>query len=304
MNSHMVTSNSTGIEESYVGRPGSVLDLRLGFRGSPWRLGPAWAVLAGALAVNAPISDGSSLLRLGGAILLADAVWGALWIPPALRSDQVPVQSGRSHLPYATSVSPMSKSVAALSEGNPAAGGDAGWYGIAIGLVLAAIVSLLLGGSAVVLSILAILAAVGVRILKKRGLSHALMVALLSVGLPWALGVSLRQPTSDFGGWSRVEAPLAVGAAYTILAWAIVRAQLADAQLRTWPLWVAQTILVAILVLIGQPLAAAMFGCLALVPSLWLSKPTGCPRGVNEAISHGEPWWLAGMLVVGLVVRG
>ena len=44
-----------------------------------WRIGPAWAVLAGALASGAPLLGNAVPLRLVGAAILADSAWGVLW---------------------------------------------------------------------------------------------------------------------------------------------------------------------------------------------------------------------------------
>src|SRR5512135_2622598 len=58
---------------------GPLLGLRLSVSRHPWRIGPAWALVAGALAAGVPFADGTSLLRLAGAIVLADAAWGSVW---------------------------------------------------------------------------------------------------------------------------------------------------------------------------------------------------------------------------------
>ena len=43
-----------------------------------WRIGPAWAVVAGAVAAGAPLGNAAGLLRLATAVILADLFWGIL----------------------------------------------------------------------------------------------------------------------------------------------------------------------------------------------------------------------------------
>ena len=84
--------------------------LGLHLNNSPWRLGPAWAVLAGALASQAPLWGGEGLLRLGGSLLLADALWGILWRMPLSRQGTHAGSQQRLALPYANAESPMVQS--------------------------------------------------------------------------------------------------------------------------------------------------------------------------------------------------
>ena len=62
---------------------GPLIGLRIAASPYLWRLGPAWAVVAGVIAGGAPLLDGAGLLRLLGAVVLADSAWGAVWGPVA-----------------------------------------------------------------------------------------------------------------------------------------------------------------------------------------------------------------------------
>src|SRR5512139_3059102 len=97
----------------YAGHGEPILGLGVYLSTSPWRLGPVWAVLAGALASQAPVWGDSNLLRLGGSILLADAVWGVLWRRTAARLEVLPKRERGLRLPYSNARSPM---MAFLSE--------------------------------------------------------------------------------------------------------------------------------------------------------------------------------------------
>jgi hypothetical protein len=302
MTANSANPGSAAGGEHYLRRPGPVLNLKFRLSGSPLRMGPAWAVIAGAVAGHAPIVGAENLLQLAGALLLADAVWGVFWPQIPLRRDQPTDRSPRRRLPYSAFESPLSR-ILSVFAGESDEAGDEGWHGILGGLVLAAITSLLLGRAAILLSSLALAVSLGARFLSVRGRMWALCVALLSIGLPWALGASL--------GWTpgtplherHLGAPLAVGAAFTVLAWMSQYVRVANSWHPARPVWVGQILVLMTLVAVQEPLALAVMGCLAVVPGLWLSRKRSCPQQMNEAMANSEPWWLASMLVSALAVR-
>ncbi|MCX7671173.1 MAG: hypothetical protein N2439_14030, partial [Anaerolineae bacterium] len=67
---------------------GPLIGLRVFLGPHIWRIAPAWAVLAGALTGSAVLWEGTALLRLLGAAVLADSLWGMLW-QFTVRSDGV-----------------------------------------------------------------------------------------------------------------------------------------------------------------------------------------------------------------------
>ena len=57
---------------------GPLMQLHLAPSRMLWRIGPAWAVVAGAVAAGVALGDAVSLLRLAAAVILADLIWGIL----------------------------------------------------------------------------------------------------------------------------------------------------------------------------------------------------------------------------------
>ena len=298
------TSNIERSEQGirYAGRSEPIL--RLGFRlsGSPWRLGPAWAVLAGALASQAPIWGGENLLRLGGSLLLADAVWGVFWRRSSLRQGGPSKRERGARLPYSNAHSPMLEALSRLGY-EAIEDGEKAWQGMLAGLVAVAILSILLGSSAIVLSLLALIASVGVRLMVRRGKTPALMMAFLCTGLPWTLGAALGRtgnllPPSGFSGVG-----LALGAAFTFLTWSLYRVDLNGSRGLVWPIWLGEVVVLVTMVALREPLGLAIVAALMVVPCLWISRRSHPAQEMGENLRNSDVWWLASMLVAALAVR-
>lgn len=279
-----------------------ILGLGVYLRGSPWRLGPAWAVLAGALAGQAPISVGGDLLRLGGSLLLADALWGVLWQLPAPSLETLPKRERAPGLPYAAAHSPMVDVLSGLHY-ETTEGGGTGWQGTLAGIGFAAVLSTLLGTSAIVLSLFAIIASVGIRLMVRRGKKPALLMALLSTGLPWALGAALGSTGDVPLPFDSLEVGLALGASFTFLTWSVQSVDVGASRGLAVPVWLGPVAIVATLIALREPLGTALVSGLLIVPCLWISRRPRLAQDVAVALRASDPWWLASMLVAALAVR-
>jgi hypothetical protein len=279
-----------------------ILGLGLHLNSSPWRLGPAWAVLAGAIACQAPIWGGESLLRLGGALLLADALWGILWRRPSSVRCTRGAQRPSAALPYADARSPMAQLLSGL-RWEAEAGAESGWQGVAAGLGLVAVLSILLGSAAVVLSLLVFAAAIVVRLLVRQGREPLLIGALLSTGFPWLLGCTLGGAGVSWPPGQAAVAGVGLGVGFTVLTWALLKVEYQASQGGMWPVWVAQAVILCSLAAFRVPVGmAAVVGCF-VAPCLWSARwPRRLPE-VNQAVRSSDVWWLASMLVAALAVR-
>jgi hypothetical protein len=255
------------------------------------RIGPAWAVLAGALAGGGALFADAVPLRLVGAALLADSVWGVLWRMTAgaadRRSDALPgaAAADLSRLPYYQAGSPAGQALGLLRD--MIAG--ATWHELFVALALAVALGLLLGLPALLLTVVAWAVTLWGWLLAQSGRQPAACDALLNVGLPWLLGLTLVGPGA-------LPLPgLALGLAFTALGWGARRAALSQGR-RTTGLWLGQA--AVILALIGlQQTAALISAALLLAPPAWLIW-RGADEDVHAALARSGPWWLAALLVV------
>jgi hypothetical protein len=292
---------STDLRMGYAGSGEPILGLRLYLISNPWRLGPAWAVVAGALASQAPIWVGENLLRLVGSLLLADALWGIFWRRPMFVPGVQPERRSRGVLPYVDTRGPMVHILRGLGW-QDAGATEAAWQGALAGLGLVAVLSVLLGSSAIVLSLLALMASVAVRLRARRGKTPCMMLALLSMGLPWALGAGLGSGGNSFPLSRLAGGSLALGVAFTILTWTLLRAGVHGSERPVWPVWIAQIGVLAVLMVSREAVGMAVVaGCL-VVPSLLTSRwPSGLSEG-GAILRGSNSWWLASMLAAALAV--
>ena len=262
-----------------------------------WRIGPAWAVVAGAVAAGAPLGNAASLLRLATAVILADLVWGILRriIPDSPGTEGTAALRAPS-LPYGRSDAPLAQVMQTVASGQHAS--TAPWLGWLGGLALTVVLSLLLGAPALLISAAAVGLIFLTRALFRRGCCPSFCLALLDVGLPWALGAALVWP--DVAGEARVWF-LQMGmlaAAFTVLQWGLYRARFSAGR-RLVALYFGQVMLLGALVLLRQPWAVAVAALLLAPPTWWLAR-----RGEAEvALARALPWWWASMLAVAAIVR-
>ncbi len=262
-----------------------------------WRIGPAWAVVAGAVAAGVALGDAVSLLRLAAAVILADLIWGVLRrIIPDSPDFEGTATLRTPSLPYGRSDAPLTRLMQMAATGQSAS--TAPWLGWLGGLALTVVLSLLLGAPTPLISAAAVGLIFLTRALFRRGYCPSLCLALLDVGLPWTLGAALVWPDVDGEalGWFLQMGMLA--SAFTVLQWGLYRARFSAGR-RLVALYFGQVMLLGALVVLRQPWAVAVAALLLAPPTWWLAR-----RGEAEAaLARALPWWWASMLAVAAIVR-
>lgn len=291
------TTVTTSPASTQVGQP----LVRATFRPTAsWlRIGPGWAVMAGALSLPLGEWDATVLLRVLTALLLADPIWGAFWHSrqPTLSVDNSapPSTAGRGSIPYALPAAPATRLATwlrggpTLSEPTPAWHPAAGWP---VALLLAFLLALWLGPAALALTAVA----VGLSLLRLVWTRHdhaapAVVDASLVAGLPWLMGMVA------VAGLSRTG--VLVAAAFVLLVWGLLRAEQGLHHARTITI-VGQAMVLAVLVWQGRPLAAGLVGASFLVPWWLLAWSPGTMSGAR-AQSAVQPWYLAAMLLSAVI---
>ncbi len=286
---------------------GPLFGLQMSVTRRPWRISPAWAVVGGTLAAGAPLANGPALLRLVGAIILADALWGGLWSLMACG----PAQAERDEtwgLPYLQPAAPivdLSKRLSELASG-------AGCHELLAGVVLALGLAALLGVAALALTVGALVCALCAQLVSERGLRPALPYALLSLGLPWALGLSLAGSAALV-----TPGPLALGAAFVVLEWGAQRLRWQVPA--TWRVLAGEAAVVTVLVALRLPWAVPLVVALFMPPSWWLLRARAQGAGGQEvaipalpidfgamagfAASRSAVWWWLALILSAAAVR-
>lgn len=281
---------------------GPLIGLRVWIGPEIWRIGPAWAVLAGALASGAALLADTTPLRLVGAILLADSVWGVLWrmtsLPPAAGGER-PAET--LNLPYYREASPAGRIVRLLHWLTA----GAGWPELLASFVLATVLGLLLGPSALLLTVMAWAVALWGWLLMQSGRQPAACDALLNVGAPWLLGLAVAEPATLPALWrtvageaalpgelARLSAGVLLGLAFTVQGWGSRRAFLSHGR-RSIGLWLGQAAILAVLIGLQQTQALVVVALL-LLPPAWLLWQAG--DDLRAALARSGAWWLAAML--------
>ena len=261
-----------------------------------WRIGPAWAVVAGAVAAGASLGNAASLLRLATAVILADLVWGILRrIIPDSPGTEGTAALRTPSLPYGRSDAPLAQVLQTVASGQHVS--TAPWLGWLGGLALSLVLSLLLGTPALLITALAVGLIFLTRALFRRDCCPSFCLALLDVGLPWALGAALVWPNVD--GAARVWfVRMGMAAAFTVLQWGLYRARFSAGR-RLVALYFGQVILLGALVLLRQPWAVAVAALLLAPPTWWLARRDAAEVALVRAL----PWWWASMLAVAAIVR-
>ena len=276
---------------------GPLMQLHLAPSRMLWRIGPAWAVVAGAVAAGVALGNAVSLLRLAAAVILADLVWGILRrIIPASLGTEGTTSLAAPSLPYGSGDAPLARFIQMTAAEQQAA--PAPWLSWLSSLALTAVLSLLLGVPALLISTLAVGLIFLTRALFRSARHPALCLALLDVALPWALGAAMVWPAvrGEAVFWFFQSVMLA--AAFTIVQWGFYRARFSAGR-RPVALSLAPVMLLGTLILLRQPWAVAVAALLLAPPTWWLAR-----RGeAGAALVRGLPWWWASMLSVAAFVR-
>jgi hypothetical protein len=279
---------------------GPLIGLSVSISPDVWRIGPAWAVLAGALASGVPLLGDAVPLRLVGAAILADSAWGVFWrLTAADDADRLEQRAEDHHLPYFRSQSPAGRAIGMMRDIAP----GASWRELTTALVLTGVLGLLLGVSALVLSVVAYAVILWAWALGRAGKQPAVCDALLNVGLPWLLGLALARDALPWSDASPVLLPgIVMGAAFTALQWGARRAYLSNGS-RMLAVWLGQAAVLLALIGVEQPQLVVLAAALFLPPMSWLWRSAAMATDIERALRQSGPWWLTAMLLGAIALR-
>jgi hypothetical protein len=180
---------------------------------------------------------------------------------------------------------------------------ETGWREVLTGLGLAIILSVLLGAPAILLSLLAFAASMVMRAEARRDRRLLMIEALLATGLPWVLGCALSAEGALGSNARAATVVIGLGAAMTVLTWAILKAQTSSLGSLAWPLLAAQACLLAVLVLLREPVGILVVTAFFVFPSLWAASSLRRLEGGSDPANGNDVWWLASSLAAALAVR-
>lgn len=256
---------------------------------SPLRPTAGWAVLAALLATGWPLVSPAATWRdLALIWLLADPLWGSLWRLAAGRLEMLPLreQAGARPvwLPYLQAGSPAARLLGRDERGvlhllvrvvAPSAG-------------LAAAIAWVLGPVALWLTALVMaVSVVGWIVRHTVGYIPALLHSLVTVTLPWLLGLLLLGVAPEDLRW---EQQVTLVILWTLHHWGEGRALRAKRDYLGLGLLAAADIGLLLLLIAGRaPLALALLAVIWL--PMWLAVYQGRP------LHRLTVWWLAAMLI-------
>lgn len=276
---------------------GPLVQLHISVTRSAWRLAPAWSVAAGAVAALHLPASAMDGMRVVGAVILGDLVWGMLR-RASLVHEAARVEVGRRPTaPYGQPAAPLSRLVQVLGAA------DVSWQGAAAGVVLALGGGLLFGWPGLLLSLAALVCAIiGWSVSSQgagRGRAPAACHAVLDVLLPWLLGIVAAGRLSDAAiPWEAVV----IGAALTVLQWGFLRTTGASGTGGALPLFVGMGGVLAVHVGLGWPGAAAVTSVLfAPVAYLYAGGRTGTP--VDRRAAWAAPALYLALFVAAYALR-
>jgi hypothetical protein len=265
-------------------------------------LGPAWAVLCGAVASGWLTISGENLLFLLIALFLADALWGTLWHLIAERDWLVSSANLRSQdqasltaLPYTAQGSPSHRIFSRLGRMRAWRRQSPGFAGLVVALPLTLILAIILGQRVIIVTVAAlaimVLAFLGAR---RHGATPPSLRAILEMGLAWLAGHTVFAPLTL---WSFLLAIFYTLAYHSCL-------KLATKSGKRWPslLKVSQAAVIVLLVYLRQPIVAGVMGLL-LLPQMLLRPFLGQGEAELWYLQRTRPFLMAGMLLAALAIR-
>jgi hypothetical protein len=258
-------------------------------------------VVAGAIAAGTTYLEASALLKLFAAVLLAELAWGTLLRMSAKGRNESDVGLGTLYLPYATSAAPVGRLSNALTERRADGSVRSGWHDLVLGLVLTIALSLVLGGVAVLLSLLAVGASLAAWLLCHRKVAAALPLAMLGVGLPWLLGAGL--DSRSLTELLRVDSGVILFAGvFTVLQWgALCVGTRQPAALVL--IWLGQALAVVAAIGLGLPWLTIMLAALLLVPSIRVASHGRSVGRPPMLLASCVSWWWTAMMLAAIALR-
>ena len=279
---------------------GQFIRLQIPVRTRTLWLSPAWAVVCGIIASNAFAWNGRNVLVAALAVVLADGAWATVWWGlvetdwPNLLAGWHSISVERGEPSFASRGSPAHRSQYWLAHlrawwktvAKPQAGTPV--LSALFSAILALLLSAVIGWQALTLSLGALaLIELGV-IARVRERRTALAQGFLDVGLAWMLG-------------NAVFSQLSVLSALTALIFSFAYAgalDLVHGRPVTWRWLLPQLIMVVVLTLIQQPLAALAFIAVLIAQVLLATVLHGA------AFARAAQFWLMlAMLIAALGIR-
>ncbi len=294
---------------------GRLLTLQVRSAGSRTWLGPAWAVLCGAVASGALELNWRAAVALLLAVVLADSLLGSVWslfAPDLWSVESKP--NGNPARKAAAPALPYTSPGSASARFSEFLGKRSVWWrstvwpqkgylvlGLAFNSLLALLVSTLLGGGTLLMTVVALaIAGLGVVLRRSReGMGLALGSCFLG-GLPWLLGYATFRGLGSVGGELGVMAQaLAMAAIYAFAFHSYQLLGRGRISRGAALLSLAQVAAAAMLVAIKQPILAGGVGLL-LLPQLLLQPAllaTGDALGYLRRVQAAT---MAAMMVTAL----
>ncbi len=231
--------------------------------------------------------------------MLADLAWGAIWRMISANRSSSHETAGGSVLPYTRADAPAGRAIHWMRELASVEGGSSGWQELVAAAFLVVALSLLLGGTASVISLLAVCIMIAGAVFRERWGEPLVAHAFISVALPWTLGLSLAAHSGEAWMGNDQAPAVAVAVSFTALAWGVLRARLPGSG-GARAIFFGHGCVLASVIWLRAPAAVAVLAVLLLSPSLWvLRDKEGAP-----AIAAGGPWWLVAMMLGALAARG
>jgi len=273
---------------------GPLISFHLSLPPNPLRIGPGWAVLAGALVTGVPILEGTVPLRLLGAVVLADAAWGALWRPGGTGSvaDSKPALT----LPYSQPHGPSERVMRWIGRSVP----GSSWQALGGSVVAIAGLTFLLGAQAWFLSAAALLLAAWTWTSRQAQDRSAIPYVLLGLCLPWLLGSVAVDPKGSF---ARLPAEgLLLLVAFSVLQWGVLRVTFGRNH-GSMAIWLGQIVVLAVLCKLRQPGSLALTAALFMPPVWWLAGASKLGTRAKAILAESAPWWWAALLLTAFAAR-
>lgn len=279
---------------------GQLLRFEIPARARTLWLSPAWAVLCGLLVSSAFVWSGRDVLIAALAVVIADGAWATQWWGfvatdwRALFGEWNNIPVGRTESSVALRGSPADRSQHTLARlqvwwqaGGRAQGGTPFLSAVAA-LALAVLLSAVIGGAVLALTLAAFALTQLALILRLYGRSVSWLHGFVAIGLPWLLG------HIAFGEITALSALAAF--AFSFAYAAMLDLAQGKAAARRWLL--AQLLLVIVLAALQQPIAAVALISLLIAQSLLATTLH------TLDFARSAQWWLMlAMLVVALGIR-
>ncbi len=262
---------------------GPLVQLQISVTRTAWRLAPAWAVLAGAVAVMRLPLGPTDGLRMAGAVVLGDLVWGMLRRGTEVHAASTGIARAPD-APYGQPAAPLSRLVQTLGTA------DVSWQSAVAGVALALGGGFLFGWAGLLLSLAALTCILVGWSIASQGRMPAACHAALDVLLPWVLGIVA---ADGLGGGAAPWEAMVIGAAFALLQWGYLRTTQGAIAGSPLPLVLGMGCVISVLVALGWPRAAALVAVLFAPVAYWFAGAASDESGGRRAAWAAPALYLA-----------